>query len=131
MPSALRRAKEKDRKAELARLAKANQEAAEDGVVPSTIENPNPKSRPRSKSRPAPSTFNGKNSLKHRILEQAKAYTVTVKGIVPTSSNCEDMGRPVITYRQALDQRRPMQLACFDSDRTRKIDFENGGKGTA
>ena len=34
-------------------------------------------------------------------------------------------------YRQANDQRQPMMLACFDSDRTRKIDFDNEGNGNA
>ena len=36
-----------------------------------------------------------------------------------------------MSYRQATDQRQPMRLACFDSDRIRKIDFDNEGKGNA
>ena len=129
MPSALREAKEKGRKAEQARLAKAAEEAAEAGAAPSTAANP--KSRPRSKSPNAPGAFGGKASLKYRILEQAKAYIATVKKIVPTSSNCDDLGRAVMSYRQSLDQRRPMSLACYASDRMRKIDSDNEGKGTA
>ena len=34
-------------------------------------------------------------------------------------------------HRQANDQRRPMKLACFDSDRIRKIDFDSEGRGDA
>ena len=69
--------------------------------------------------------------MKSRILEQAKAYTATVKKIVPTSSSCNDLGRGVMSYRQALDQRQPMKLACFDPDRMCKVDFDNEGTVTA
>ena len=36
-----------------------------------------------------------------------------------------------MSYRQALDKRQRMKLACFDSDRIRKIDFDNEAQGTA
>ena len=36
-----------------------------------------------------------------------------------------------MSHRQANDQRQPMKLACFASDRIRKIDFDNEGKGNA
>ena len=36
-----------------------------------------------------------------------------------------------MSHSQANDQRRPMRLACFDSDRIRKIDFDREGKGNA
>ena len=129
MPSALQKEKEKDRKAEQARLAEATNEAAKAKAVPGA--SAKPMSRPRSKSPNVRCAFGSKAELKSRILEQAKAYTATVKKIVPTSSNCDDLGRAVMSYRQALDQRRPMRLACFDSDRIRKIDIDNEGKGTA
>ena len=129
MPSVLQQEKEKDRKAEQARLAEAAKGAAKANAVPGASSKP--KSRPRSKSPNVPGAFGSKADLKSRILEQAKAYTATVKKIVPTFSNCDDLGRAVMSNRQALDQRRPMKLACFDSDRIRKIDLDNEGTGTA
>ena len=129
MPSVLQQEKEKDRKAEQARLAEAVKGAARAKAVLGASAKPKP--RPRSKSPHAPGAYGSRAELQSRILEQAKVYTATVKKIVPTSSNCDDLGRAVMSYRQALDQRQPMKLACFDSDRIRKIDFDNEGEGNA
>ena len=126
MPSVLQKEKEKDRKAELARLAKATAKAK--AVRGASLK---PKPRPRSKSPNIPGAYGSRADLQGRILEQARVYTATVKKIVPTSSNCDDLGRAVMSCRQALDKRQPMKLACFDSDRIRKIDFDNEGQGTA
>ena len=69
--------------------------------------------------------------MENKIFAQAKNYTAAAKKIVPTSSNCDDLGRAVMSHRQANDQRRLMKLACFDSDRIRKVDFDREGKGDA
>ena len=67
----------------------------------------------------------------NKIIAQAKIYTAAAKKIVPTSSNLDDLGRAVMSHRQANDQRQPVKLACFDSDRANKIDFDREGKGQA
>ena len=96
MPSVPQKEKEKDRKAELARLAEATAKAK---AVPGASAKPKP--RPRSKSPNVPDAYGSRAELQSRILEQAKVYTATVK-IVPTSSNCDDLGRAVMSYRQAF-----------------------------
>ena len=127
MPSILQKEKGKDGKIELARLADAVKGAGR-AALGATAK---PKPRPRSKSPKFPGVSGNRAEMQNRIIEQAKIYTATVERIVPTSSNCDELGRAVMSYRQATDQRQPMKLACFDSDRIRKIDFDNEGKGNA
>ena len=121
MPSVLRKETEKDRKIELARLASAAKGTGK-GAPDATAK---PKPRPRSKSSNFPGVSGNRAEMENRIIAQAKIYTATVKRIVPTSSNRDDLGRAVMSHRQANDQRRPMKLACFDADRIRKIDFDS------
>ena len=90
-----------------------------------------PKTRPRSKSPSAQAAVGRNADLRSRFLEQAKTYTATVNRIFPTSSSCSDLGRGVMSYRQALDKRQPMKLACFEPDRMHKIGLDDEGKGTA
>ena len=127
MPSVLQREKEKERKIELARLANAVKGAGK--AAPGATAKPKP--RPRSKSPNCPSISGNRAEMESRIIAQAKIYTATVKRIVPTSSNCDELGRAVMSHRQANDLRRPMRLACFDSGRIRKIDFDREGEGNA
>ena len=128
-PSVLQHEKEKDRRNEQARLAEAAKGTAKAKAVPGATAKPKP--RPRSKSPNVPGAFGNRADMQSRIMERAKVYTATVKKIVPTSSNCDDLGRAAMSYRQAVDQRQPMRLAYFDSVRIRKIDFDNEGKGNA
>ena len=127
IPSILQKEKEKDRKLEVARLASAARGSGQ-GAPGATAK---PKPRPRSKSPNFPGFSGNRAEMENEVIAQAKIYTAAAKKIVPTSSNCDDLGRAVMSHRQANDQRRPMKLACFDSDRIRKIDFDREGKGDA
>ena len=127
MPSILQKEKEKDRKIDLARLTSAAKGTGR-GAPGATAK---PKPRPRSKSSNFPGVSGNRAEMESKIIAQAKIYTAAAKKIVPTSSNSDDLGRAVMSHRQANDQRRPMKFACFDSDRIRKINFDREGKGDA
>ena len=107
VPSILQKEKETDRELEIARLASAAKGSGK-GVPGATAK---PKPRLRSKS-PNFLGFSGNRAeVGNKIIAQAKIYTAAAKKIVPTSSNCDDLGRAVMSHRQANDQRRPVKLA--------------------
>ena len=125
VPIILQKEKEKDREIEIARLANAAKGTGKG--APGTIAKAKP--CPRSKS-PNFLGFSGsKTELGNKIVAQGKLYAATAKKIVPTSFNCDDLGRAVMSHRQANDQRQPVKLACLDTDRVKKIDFDREGKG--
>ena len=89
------------------------------------------KSRPRSKSPSVPGFSSSRAELESRIVAQGKLYAAAAMKVVPTSSNCDDLGRAVVSARQANDSRQAVKLACYAPDRMVKIDFDREGKNQA
>ena len=89
------------------------------------------KSRPRSKSPKIPGFSGGRAELESQIVAQGELYAAAAKQVVPTSFSCDDIGRAVMSARQANDRRRAVKLACQDPDRIVKIDFDREGWGQA
>ena len=117
---------EKDREIELARLA-----SAEKGLTRGFSVQAKAKSRPRSKSPNVPGFSGSRAELESRVVAQGKLFAAAAMKVVPTSSNCDDLGRAVMSARQANDSRQAVKLACYVPDRIVKIDFDREGKGQA
>ena len=127
VPSILQKEKQKDREIELARLASADK-GSDKGILGTRAK---AKFGPRSKSPIVPRFSGSRAELESKIVAQGKLYAAAAMKVVPTSSKCDDLGRAVMSARQANDSRQAVKLACHEPDRIVKIHFDREGRGQA